>query len=324
MNQGKQITRQLDILRTLMARRYGATLEELSQEFGVNKRTVQRDIEDLCEAGFPLYDDRREGKVFWRLAREQNLPVNFPVGEVIALLFALRVAESQAGTSFREDLRSALRRVRLTLPEKIQGFLDRASEAFAPYAKGVKRQEGGGQVLDRLTEAVLDRRVCEVTYVAASTGRSKTYGIEPFKLFPYHGGLYVFVRVQRYGDVRMLAVERIKKLEVTEERFEPPDFSVEDYFRDAFGLIREEPFDVKVRFTGANARYAQERIWHPGQKVEALPDGDILLSFRAGGAYEIKSWVLSYGPDAEVIEPGWLREEVRKALKGALDRYKKT
>ena len=176
-----------------------------------------------------------------------------------------------------------------------------------------------------MTQAILERRVCVVTYVAAATGRKKTYRIEPFKLFSYHGGLYAFVRVPKYGDVRMLAAERIKKLDLTEDRFDPPpDFSMTDYFSDAFGLIPEEPFDVKVRFTSPCATYVQERIWHPGQQVEALPDGGILLSFRAGGTYEIKSWVLSYGAAAEIIEPVWLRDEISAELKKALGVYKKT
>ncbi len=110
MSPSKQITRQLDVLRTLVARRYGATLDDLSREFGVTVRTVQRDIEDLCEAGFPLYDERREGRTVWRLAREQQLPVNFPMPEVLALVAAQRAMESMAGGPFQDDLKAALRR----------------------------------------------------------------------------------------------------------------------------------------------------------------------------------------------------------------------
>ena len=50
----KQIVRQLDILRELQARRYGVSVRELAEEYNVERRTIQRDLGDLREAGFIL------------------------------------------------------------------------------------------------------------------------------------------------------------------------------------------------------------------------------------------------------------------------------
>ena len=59
----------------------------------------------------------------------------------------------------------------------------------------------------------------------------------------------------------------------------------------------------KVRFSAWQARYIKQRTWHPSQEIEELDNGEIILSFQAGGFYEIKSWILSHGADAEVLEP---------------------
>ena len=52
----KQIVRQLDILRTLQARHFGVSVRELADEHKVNRRTIQRDLEDLREGR--IYTER--------------------------------------------------------------------------------------------------------------------------------------------------------------------------------------------------------------------------------------------------------------------------
>ena len=89
-------------------------------------------------------------------------------------------------------------------------------------------------------------------------------------------------------------------MEVTEKEFEPPDhLSVDEQVSNAFGVSFEESMDMVVRFTEDQAPYIRERTWHPSQKLEELEDGRVVLRLRAGGFYEIKSWVLSFGAAAE-------------------------
>ena len=76
--------------------------------------------------------------------------------------------------------------------------------------------------------------------------------------------------------------------------------------------------DVVVRFTEEQAPYIWERIWHPSQKLEELEDGRVVLRLRGRRVYEIKSWVLSFGAAAEVLEPEELREAVREEMQEAL------
>ena len=45
------------------------------------------------------------------------------------------------------------------------------------------------------------------------------------------------------------------------------------------------------------------------------------LAFRVAGLDEIKRWVLSFGPEAQVLEPEKLKELVRKDLSRNLAQY---
>lgn len=42
---------------------------------------------------------------------------------------------------------------------------------------------------------------------------------------------------------------------------------------------------------------------------------------KTSGWWDVKKWVLSYGSDAEVLEPEELRKEIINDLKTACERY---
>lgn len=316
----KQILRQLDILRMLQARRYGVSVGELAEEYKVSMRTVQRDLGDLREAGFILDQVQCEDQhVYYHLHKDTGLPLNFPVMEVTAMIFAERAGLCLVGTPFGEHLSSAVRRLVQAMPTKVHSFLERAAVAYVPLARGHKPYESAREVLENLHEAILERRVCQVSYCSPEAEGARHYHIEPLRLLPHRGGLYVISRMPYYDQLITQAVDRFEAVKVTKERFEPPDhLSIDERVSNAFGIISEEPMEVVVRFTKAQAPYIRERIWHPSQKLEELVDGRVVLRLRAGGFYEIQSWVLSFGSAAEVLEPEELRDAVRAEMLGAL------
>ena len=127
------------------------------------------------------------------------------------------------------------------------------------------------------------------------------------------------------GGVRMFVLERIKMLRVTDEKFTVPEgFRLNDFVRDSFKVMRDELRVVKVRISPEWARWAEEKIWHESQKSRRLDDGSLELGFRVAGLDEIRMWVLSLGPEIEVLEPEELRDRVRDSLEKTLAGYSET
>ncbi len=325
MSDNKQIVRQLDILRTLLAQTYGVPYRKLADESGVDKRTIQRDLDDLREVGFSINEEVGDrGKKYFKLEKNNLPPLNFPTDEIIALTFIEGIVSPLEGTPYKEAFQKTLNRIRTTLPEPMQAFLEKAGAAYYPHHRGQKALISP-EVLETAHRAIKERKICNITYHAITTGQTKTYPITPFRLLYYHNGYYLLCRNPNYADLLTLAAERIQDLEITSQTFEPPDdLDIENRIQQAFGITLEDPIDVKIRFSAWQARYIKQRIWHPSEKIEELDTGEIILSFQAGGFYEIKSWILSHGADAEVLEPPALREEIIEELKKNLDSYKKT
>lgn len=91
--------------------------------------------------------------------------------------------------------------------------------------------------------------------------------------------------------------------------------------RHSFKVMHEELHTVKVRISPGWARWVGEKIWHESQKVTKLPDGSLEITFRVAGLDEIKRWVLSFGPEAVVLEQEKLKETIRKDLYRNLAQY---
>ena len=323
MSDNKQIVRQLDILRELAARTYGATLQELADESGVSTRTIQRDLNTLSDVGFIIEEKVRDRKKYFTV--KNNLPpLNFPIDEIIALTFIEGIVSPLEGTPYKEAFQKTLNRIRTVLPEEMRVFLEKAGAAYYPHHRGQKELIYP-EVFKTAHLAIKERRICNITYRAINTEQTKTYPITPFRLLYYHNGYYLICRNPKYDNLLTLAAERIQDLEITSQTFDPPDdLDIENRIQQAFGITLEDPMDVKVRFSAWQARFIKQRIWHPSQEIEELDNGEIILSFQASGFYDIKSWILSHGADAEVLEPADLREEIIKELEKKLAFYKKT
>ena len=210
----------------------------------------------------------------------------------------------------------------VALPSGAQPELfSKLESIFVSGGRG-KDYAGHEQVIGSLLDAIMGQKTCTVTYHAFSSDQVKTYRIDPLRLFEHRGGLYLFARVVRYGHVRVLAVERIKELAAGNETFSyPEDFDPEGMIDSAFDLTFDDPIDAKIWFSANQARYVEGRRWAAEQSIEKRPDGSIVLRVHTSGAYDLKRWVLSFGAEAEVIEPPALREELRDELRRMRARY---
>ena len=86
-------------------------------------------------------------------------------------------------------------------------------------------------------------------------------------------------------------------------------------------ITDEEPVHVVIRFSVAVAKRAAETRWHPSQVLQREADGSLRWRARVSGVLEIRAWILSWGPAAEVLEPAELRAWVADQHAAAAARY---
>ncbi|HNY21113.1 MAG TPA: WYL domain-containing protein [Treponemataceae bacterium] len=323
----------------LVSRSQGATITELAKAMGVSVRTAYRRKEILEELKYPLYSEEKNGEVRFYLNDDidrmrwwQPLPkIAFTFEDTVLLEYLFtKASENPALAKSVKDLRRKIAPLvadgGYSIAEKEFG----AGEALkvvpviisdAPVAK--KLSADTQSFIRVLLQSVKEKSVCVVGYDAACNGTVRTFRIEPLTIFEHGGGLYAYVFQPYYGNIIVLALERIRSLELTEDSFEPPPgFDPVKLLSDPFGFVLEnESFVARVLFDKDQARYVTEREWPDGTNIEKNSDGSIVLTVTTSGKYELIRWLMGYGSAAEVLEPDWLRDEMAEEIARMNDRY---
>jgi len=71
----------------------------------------------------------------------------------------------------------------------------------------------------------------------------------------------------------------------------------------------------------ADPRLHPEEDVDQSEKKMPLPDGGCVCMYTVAGTVEIKKWIYSWLPYAEVLEPDWFRNRVQKDLSAALKHH---
>ncbi len=320
---GDQLARQWQLIQRLAKSRSGAALDDLAEELGCVRRTVYRDLDALMFAGFPVVSERREGRVYYRFLDTFRLgDVPFTADEILALAFSEDLLRTLEGTVFHDSICSALRKVRAGLGPELTKYLAQLADSFRVLPGPHKSYAQYRDTIQTLNDAVLNRRTLQMRYRTARTGSVATRDLDPYRVWYRSGGLYVVGLDHKSGEVRTFAVDRIRRLEIGDDRFEVPEsFDFDSYIGSSFGVIAEQAVRVRIRFEPSWVTYVEERTWHESQTFEKAPDGRLELRMDVGSTPDLRSWILSFGSGAEVLEPEELRAEVVRELKEARVRY---
>jgi proteasome accessory factor B len=324
MPRNAEVIRQWTILRELEASRR-LTIDDMAEKTGVTTRTIRRDLEALQSAGFPLFDETHDGKKYWMLEQKAFRRLDatgFTFAELSALYFSRTLVECLAATPFQKDVRSAFDRLSDALTPGMRQFLDRLPLVMQAKAEpGAHPGAARGREIAQLLDATLQHRRAVMRYHSFSSDREKEYLIEPYRVVFAQGALYVVAFVPEYRQTRTFALDRIKSLSVTEDRFEPAD-SEEDAFAHSLGVHQGLPERVEIAFEPRIARYVRERLWHASQEVQDQPDGSVVLTLNVSNDFALRSWILGFGGLARVIAPAALVEQIVAESVATLDLYR--
>jgi predicted DNA-binding transcriptional regulator YafY len=265
-----------------------------------------------------------DGQTFYRFISgfSRLPPITFSLDELMTLYLCRGQLAFLHGTPFADDLDAIFSRVRSSLPPRSVAHLERIAESVAPKFQGERDYSRHKSLLAELRRALLFQYRCTLRYAPARRA-AEDYLVDPYTLLFSGSALYLGAFAHNRGGLRLFLVERIEDVHVSAERFElPTDYRPQDLTGSAFGLVDGEPLPVKVRFGAEVAHLLRGRRWHPTQQIEEEPGGSLLLSFTAAGMQEILSWINSFLPHVEPLEPPVLRDAFVRNLALAAQRLK--
>ncbi|HEU4683281.1 MAG TPA: WYL domain-containing protein [Nitrospira sp.] len=324
MPRNDQVTRQWHLLRLLESAR-GVTLDEIVErlpaDYPRHARTVRRDLEAIEAAGFPLLNERVDGRVRWRLMDGvHHAPaLSFSPTELMALMISRSLLKPLAGTEIQTALDSAMTKASRLLPAQSLEYVQQIQNTFAVGLGPHKTFKQHRETIDRLTQAIAKKRTVQMRYYSASRLRMTRREVDPYRLWYASGGLYLVGYCHTRKEPRMFAVERMRAVTLTDHPYQMPlGFDLEAFVQDALTVMRGRPIEVVLRFDKATAAWAKDRLWHPSQHIKPLKQGGMLMTLTVADSRELVGWILSFGSGVRVVRPHALRDAVSSEAKKIL------
>ena len=288
-------------------------LDDLAQAVGTDRGTLVRDIETLVSrpddpGGFvPGVQIYFTGDEVSLTSTQFHRPMRLTASELGALELGLAVLRAERPPDERQSMSRALDRLR-------QAMVSMPSDAIAAGQREASLPAGGDpSTLAALQRALETRRKLRLTYRGGDKRESSERTVRPYALVIASGRWFALAHCESRNAVRSFRLDRIEAVRELEEPYEiPATFSVDEFLNDRKVLRPDGARSMRVRYSPRIARWIAER-----EGVEPDADGSLTMEHPLLDVQWGVRHVLQYGPDAEVVEPAEVREEIGRRL-GAL------
>ncbi len=222
-NDTKRLSRLTAILTQLQTKRL-LTATKLADKFSVSIRTIYRDIRALEQAGVPIITD--EGKGYSLMEGYRVPPVMFTEAQANALITAEQLVLKNKDASFVKDYTEAIEKIKSVLKYNIQDKANLLAERTRFDQNNYLERNSSN--LSDLQFSLTNFRIAKIEYTNEQN-KTTIRHIEPFALLSTENWLLVaYCRLRT--AFRFFRLDRIKKLEILTDKFEPHKLTLQEYF----------------------------------------------------------------------------------------------
>ena len=295
-----KIDRLLGIL-TILLQKERTTAPELAARFEVNRRTIGRDIDALCQAGIPIITQQGAGGGI-SIAEGFKLDKNvLTTDELAGIIAAIRGLGSVSEPSHME-------RTLDKLGANADAVVSLGQPVVIDLASHYKGSLSGK--IEQIKRAILDARCIQFAYFYEKG--THTRRLEPYLIVFQWSAWYVFGYCTMRLDWRMFKLNRLWDLVTCDASFTPraipPDKrEFNRHFTDENLLVAV--FDPSVKYLLVDA-------YGP----DSFHEDEEGLHFEVGYTNEgyVLGWLLGFGDNVKVLEPPELVQAIQTAAQNIL------
>lgn len=296
---------------TLYLLNHGKTsASELAKHFEVSVRTIQRDIDALCQAGIPIcaftgtnggYEILNDFKMNNQLASED---------EYAYIATAINGLKTVTNNALADDIY-----------EKITAISQKNNTGMILDFSVLR--EGDEKLLQKLQSAVKNKQVVKFSYTNNS-GETREHRVEPIAVIYKWYAWYMLAFNPTKQDYRTYKLVRMEEVCITEDKFSKEHRSVEDILNDCSSSYQGKDVSTKVRLRCRGNAIHRIKEYLNGQLIETFEDGTAFMEIRI--VEDEQWWIgvgLSQGNEVEVIEPEHIKNRIIECTKDILFLYEK-
>lgn len=285
-----------------------ASASELAKHFEVSVRTIQRDIDALCQAHIPVIalNGTNGG---YKIAEQFVMNNQLASKEEFAyILTALKGLSSVSGNQRLSEVY-----------EKISALSGETQEEMILDFSVLR--EGDEALLIKLQKAVREKKRVQFTYTNNS-GQTREHLVEPLAVTYRWYAWYLLAYSVYKQDYRTYKLVRMENMKITEEIFSKEHPSAEEILhRNCQPQKGNEATEIEVKCKQEAVYRLKEYL--NGQVQETMPDGTTVMKLHI---VEQEQWwigiLLSLGDMVEIISPEAIRTRIIEQAEKVLNLYK--
>lgn len=267
--------------------------QALTQEFGVNLRTIQRDL--------------NERLAFLELEKQDG---QYKVSGPRLGLLTQQDVERFASVAGLQGLHPRLG------SELLKDLLDSRLQSLQIRGHHYEDLSGREDSFRQLKQAIEQGRSVSFRYQKPE-GEKIVSGLQPYKLVNHNGIWYL--AASDAGAIKSYTFTKISGLLVEDSRFEPDPAVVAQLQQEDSIWLNFRKTEVVLKVGAEVAGYFQRRKLIDGQKIEKeLSDGGLLLSCLIAHPNQILPTVRYWLPHVRIISPEGLQAELEQQLQAYL------
>ena len=293
---------------------------QLTSEFSVNPKTIQRDISTLrriieeqhlsnCEIVFDTSDNT------YRFLGETTFNKKY-ILIISKILLENRALNKSEMDSLLESLLSLLSSGEM---REVKSIIE--SEHF--NYKSLTNEKDRIETVWFISEAIRSKQMLEIDY-KPPLKEKKTHIIFPVSLYYDAHYFYLVAYYPEYEDYATFRIDRIDRFKTSSEK--KPNISYGKEYRD--GNVRNQKVDA---FEGSSVRVTLIYKGNSEIILDKFPNHIILSEEKDSMKIQIdtqytpglKRWILGQGGEVTVLTPQKLVEELQEILENTLKNYKK-
>lgn len=289
--------------------------KELADKFEVSIRTVYRDIDAISMAGIPItsYSGKQGGfGIIDSFKLDRQL---LTMKDMLAILSALKGINA---TLENQELDSAIEKITCLIPDDktnlLEDHMQHISIDILPW--GYKKSQQ--KYLKCIHNSIAENKIIEFQYENAK-GEIRKRKVEPMTLIFKGYAWYLFAFCLLRNDYRLFRLSRIKDVNIVDEIFVRKEKTYKGFYSESYQSTKL--VDVVLKFSN-NVR--QKVIEYFGEeRADIQDDGNIIVKFAYPEDDDyIYSMILGFEEHAELIEPAFMRENLKEKVEKILSNYK--
>lgn len=285
--------------------------QDLSDRFEVSLRTIYRDINSLAEAGVPIIG---EAGVGYSIMDGYRLPpVMFTREEARTFMTAEKLMEKFTDQSVRSHYQSAMFKIKSVLKTTEKSMVENLENHIEVRQSFQVFADTSGNSLDVLLKSISEKKAVSILYTAINADGPVRRTIEPVGVFHENNYWYTIAYCHLRNGYRNFRLDRINQIDLTDTSFNLQHAPLKDFLNQKVEQAHNMQLIV-IRVQKRLAGYIQNQKYYYGFISETAAGDEIEMTFLMESLGPFARWYLMLAPNAEIVSPPELKNEVIKII----------